>query len=61
MEWKPIETAPKDGTFVLTYDSEYGFLVCSFTAGFWFPFDGDYPIDPTHWMPFPEPPPDETK
>ena len=64
MDWKPIETAPKDGRDVpflafhsggywsLSYWSDkYEKIVC-----YW---DGDPPADEhaaTHWMPLPAPP-----
>jgi hypothetical protein len=57
-EWQPIETAPKDGTWVLVHH-----------AGWSLPEVGHYSqyapvwqtlnhgIDPTHWMPLPGNPP----
>jgi hypothetical protein len=60
MEWQPIETAPRDGTFILVYEPsekpKWSVMV-------------DFYIDapeadkccgwlgnPTHWMPLPDPP-----
>jgi hypothetical protein len=57
-DWQPIETAPKDGIWVLLYSPPGGFSVArywpsfGFRGGFW---DGDA----THWMPLPAPPAQE--
>jgi len=73
-EWQPIETAPKDGTHILVV-SETGISVCKYSCGNWNGLiDGDticyqeeqddwyYDVyKPTHWMPLPEPPQQETK
>lgn len=66
MKWQPIETAPKDGTHVLTFVREMPNPIC---VG-WYQEDNDdgeivgtWRDDggsPTHWMPLPEPPEDET-
>jgi hypothetical protein len=58
-EWQPIETAPKDGTFILVYgygDYHHAFWLDQ-GNGFWFSID-DSLVDPTHWMPLPSPPGD---
>lgn len=61
MEWQPIETAPTDGTYVLTWD---GSEICMANAAVysggrvgWYKDDfyGDMGV-PTHWMPLPDPP-----
>jgi hypothetical protein len=64
-EWLPIETAPKDGTTVIAYRPTTpphieGMHWCE---GSWYwSFDGDGPgefsVEPTHWMPLPQPPQD---
>jgi len=62
-QWRPIETAPKDGRGIL------GFVWPEWIEGFFwnghewsFLSDGDIPNNaehqPTHWMPLPEPPTD---
>lgn len=65
-EWKPIETAPKDGTWFLVIDPDssmcwapYGF--CSWQTdysghSYWAEEDTSEEIQPTHWMPLPDPP-----
>lgn len=68
-EWKPIETAPRDGTEVILHDRG------TVGSGFWSKSDGAYRADdgwfwemdrgdlliarncsPTEWMPLPPPP-----
>ena len=65
MEWQPIETAPKDGSRILAVsaDAAFGVVVwSSILGGTWVLACSDgqalnYYLDPTHWMPLPEPPP----
>lgn len=63
LDWQPIETAPKDGRFVLiAFDCpnpEYkAVCVARIRKGWstWDSFPGDYTKHPTHWMPLPPPP-----
>jgi hypothetical protein len=69
MEWQPIETAPKDGTWFLGFRVS-PFAECQIQVWHWMKdilpeFQGwqnandtcDFEEDwPTHWMPLPEPP-----
>ena len=64
--WQPIETAPRDGAFVLVWN---GYWISA--AKYWEPYDGTYrrgwvsettelleliEPQPTHWMPLPAAP-----
>lgn len=55
--WQPIETAPKDGTHIIAWQATDGMRVSWFEGGMWqnFPWRSRR-INPTHWMPLPEPP-----
>ena len=55
-EWHPIETAPKDGTDILTWDGTYRRVGhWNEDADEWYEtFYGI--IDATHWQPLPSPP-----
>jgi hypothetical protein len=61
--WQPIETAPKDGTFVLVYwrdppqDYPPDVLLYSSESG-WVDDYGSKYMEPTHWQPLPEEPTD---
>lgn len=63
-EWRGMESAPKDGTFVLVIDSEYGDHSGAFVAqysqhsfsGCWLTSHTPHVVRPTHWMPLPTPP-----
>lgn len=57
--WQPIETAPKDGTAVLTYNPSFyqgagGVIVGCCLRGEWLAHFTR--INPTHWMSLPAPP-----
>lgn len=62
MDWQPIETAPKDGREIILFDPDY-FPRSGFEGRYsapganWFSSFGS-PVEPTHWMPLPEPPSD---
>lgn len=66
MEWRPIDTAPTDGTDVLIFAPQFSE---QFVAFYGRAADGDcrwvfgraqgmslVVKNPTHWMPLPEPP-----
>ena len=67
LEWQPIETAPKDGTVILC--NERGWVYTAFwgmktpdeyyynqrsKTPQW--LSHNFPQEPTHWMPLPNPP-----
>lgn len=70
-EWKPIESAPRDGTWMLainaaTNPGRQHVVYYSETLGDRFPWrTGDAPMSfiagITHWQPLPLPPIDEVK
>jgi hypothetical protein len=62
-DWQPIETAPKDGTRILvwdSYDDETVVFWSSSVKDWRLNVAGSYAEDDchtfTHWMPLPEPP-----
>lgn len=68
-EWRPIETAPKDGSEVIVFcpKNRPQVFTAAFVCGEWGcsvedrcapkdDFYGDSPKWPTHWMPLPSPP-----
>lgn len=66
-EWQPIETAPKDGTWILVWMPDRGVMVVSWGEHYrndneygWMDYlDSFFELDEaTHWMPSPEPPSD---
>ena len=62
MNWQPIETAPKDGTDVLTYRKAKLIAVAAWfktiKGGIWCVTDGCDIDNVTHWMPLPPRPKD---
>ena len=56
-KWLPIETAPKDGRSFVTYNLRGGEAVSKWSAGWdkWIHVGGAS-VQPTHWLPLPEPP-----
>jgi hypothetical protein len=70
-EWQPIETAPKDGQYVIVYSpnnpTDYGIESvqvahwCMYGSGwivgaFDYEDSGWFRTHPTHWMPLPDAP-----
>lgn len=68
-EWRPIETAPKDGTevdlWIASGNGDFRFTGCVFYDHHWRKSGGyetiawhfgDDSLEPTYWMPIPEPP-----
>lgn len=65
MEWQPIETGPQDGTMVLLAEVHLGMVTVGrwllrgsrLTGNGWYRLeDRRGPLEPTHWMPLPQPP-----
>lgn len=62
--WQPIETAPKDGRWLLLHRADINITIVAqwddeSEPGYdWLTLDGPHYCDtfPTHWMPLPEPP-----
>lgn len=61
LKWQPIETAPKDGTAVLTYRGTGLIAVAEWFQEIngWCVTDGCGIVNVTHWMPLPQPPQQE--
>jgi len=64
VEWRPIESAPKDGTAVLGFGVCAGYAPAQAqvikirpdeTEGYWRRHDG-FRVKATHWQPLPAPP-----
>ena len=71
--WRPIETAPRDGTRVLVYPAWYDAKSNDYRAGEaywqrmmrkpgrWATGASSLPYEPTHWLPLPQPPAKEPR
>jgi hypothetical protein len=58
-QWQPIETAPKDGTWILATSGGVAYVVSWFYTGpqhGWWATADEADRAPTHWMPLPDPP-----
>lgn len=56
-QWRPIETAPKNGTEVLLWDwIEQEMFSAQFQFGYWNNTQRGLSCDPFCWMPLPAPP-----
>lgn len=54
-EWHPIESAPKDGSWILGSDDSEGVCIVQYLDGDWYQERDDTPLlELTHWMPLPE-------
>jgi hypothetical protein len=63
IDWQPIETAPRDGTWFLAFgkhsrDRCTMMVICWDGDPDWVSADDGYRpyLSPTHWMPLPNPP-----
>lgn len=57
MAWQPIETAPKDGADILTWDgNDQCVLFFSQHGHGWTAGNPAVGYNPTHWQPLPAPP-----
>lgn len=59
--WRPIDTAPKDGTIIVLRVGPYVPAVGKYEGGWCIgdPFGVQHPYSPTHWMPLPPWPPED--
>lgn len=54
--WRPIETAPKDGTTVLARQGNWAAFHTYWNGDSWSPVEYNGSFRPTHWQPLPLPP-----
>lgn len=60
-EWRPIETAPKDGSNVLVFDIDVGWVVAYWLNDGWLLVGGKFGAYPKCWLPLPAPPAGEER
>lgn len=58
MNWLPIKTAPEH-TMVIIWDNYYDAIHMAAKDDWWQTIEGSDDINPTHWMPLPDPPTEE--
>lgn len=56
MDWQPIESAPTDKTHILVWDNAVIIAYYEPALSGWRDVQEMYPLEPTHWMPLPNPP-----
>lgn len=58
MTWQPIETAPRDGTYVLVWNTlSEAPIIAMYEGAYWEDsYEGCTNIKASHWMPLPEAP-----
>jgi hypothetical protein len=56
-QWRPMETAPRSGVFVLGYDPLIGCVIARWDKDYedWAGEDGQT-VEPSHWLPLPAAP-----
>ena len=67
--WRPIETAPKDGTTILVWEDkaaegehiEIAYWDCNEFGNRWEAALDGSPLSPDFWMPLPEPPTEQER
>ena len=62
-EWQPIETAPKNGTRIIVFRPKANEYIHHISEDRWCKIGSTFcwarsneKMQPTHWMPFPQPP-----
>ena len=53
--WRPIASAPRNGTKVLCWSRDSGCFIARFDGTYWLVGIGAI-VEPTHWMPLPDGP-----